>query len=153
MVFVSFHYRNEGSFSALVASFGAILVAIKFKLDQATYHKSLFEERYAIFLKIDEILSASFQVKYKNGNEIDGRNLSKELDSIYRKSFFLFGTETYRFIANFRESVILYSYCQNKELNNNAATDELKNAETFLISLLDGQNLSKKFKELKIDTY
>jgi hypothetical protein len=39
-----------------VSFFGFIFVALKFKLDQASYNKDLFDRRYKIFLTIDRVL-------------------------------------------------------------------------------------------------
>jgi hypothetical protein len=132
------------SITALMGIFGLIFTYLKYILDQATYHKSLFEERYKIFLEIDEILSLYFQEKDKNGDIISWHFLVEKLDSIYRKSYFIFGKKTYEFIAEFRKAVI--NSKMKKEQENNS--DHI-----FLRNLLDGQNLSQKFPELKIDLY
>ena len=129
----SFH-TSEKILSVLAAFFGLILAALKHKLDKISYQKNLFEERYAIFIKIQEVLSNYHQGK-------DYRSLNDELDSIYRKSYFLFGNTTYQFVADFKKAIC------------NSSVDGLEGekARNFLIKLIDGQNLSKKFPELKID--
>jgi len=149
MLFISYCYPYAGSFGVLIASFGAIFVALKYKLDQSSYHKSLFEERYAIFMKIDEILSAAFQDKDKDGKEMIWRDFSKELDSIYRKSYFLFGAETYKFIEKFHDAILQFKH-KKEQYEENAKVTE---AREFLQELLVGQELSKNFPELKIDFY
>jgi len=62
--------RTLVSFSVLVAALGSVFIALKYKLDQANYHKDLFEERYKIFLKLDEVLLCCFHDEDKKGNQI-----------------------------------------------------------------------------------
>jgi len=134
-----------------VASVGIMFVALKYKLDQANYHKDLFEERYAIFLKIDEIFSAYYQRK---NHEMTWQDFKRELDSIDRKSHFLFGVETSQFIGEFREAIIYLTSLEDRERTNDPSIEQkLTEARKFLDNLLDGQSLSDKFLELKIDSY
>lgn len=137
-------YHNIGTFSVLAASFGSIFVALKYKLDQANYHKDLFEERYAILVKLDEII-----FDFNNGE--DWRILKQKLDSIYRKSYCLFGQDSYQFIEEFGKAIITSTMLRNSTDPN--AIENKKNADEFIIDLLDGQNLSRKLSEIKIDTY
>lgn len=141
-----FHYSPE-IFSALVASFGGIFVALKYKLDQANYHKALFEERYAIFRKFDEIISDTIN------NRKGWRELVEEMDSVYRKSYFLFGKETYQFISELRLAVAEVSHSRKGGTISTSLEERAGKALEFLIGILDGQNLSEKFPELKIDAY
>ena len=79
------------------------------------------------------------------------RDFSKELDSIYRKSYFLFSKETYEFIDKFRKAVIELKLAERKDLANESA--KVKEAREFLLGLLEGQALAKNFPEIKIDFY
>ena len=153
-IIVLIHYSYPDTLiSVPVALFGMIFVALKYQLDKASYHKSLFEERYAIFLKIDEIIS--LYDRDKEENEIGREYFTKELDSIYRKGYFLFGDETYTFLGDFRQQVINKIHyrgiprLQLKEEQKQA----LDKADKFLRELRDKQKLSEKFPELKIDFY
>ena len=140
-------YKNPGYLSFLIGSFGSIFIALKYKLDQASFNKTLFEERYAIFLILDEVLSNCFQDLTKNDEKADFRHISKELDSVFRKSFFLFSKKTYKFISDFRQAVLIHVALKD--------TVEWKKNEawSFLISLVDKQKLAEHFPELRIDLY
>jgi len=74
------------------------------------------------------------------------------MDLIYRKSYFLFGNETYQFISEFRQAVVDASHI-SKDSKDPKVVEKVNKANEFLQNLLDGQKLSKKFPELKIDTY
>lgn len=153
MLGISFYFPNKGSISVLAASFGSIFVALKYRLDQASYNKSLFEERYAIFTKIDELISAYWQQKDTEGNTIDFRFFTKELDSIYRKSYFLFGPKTRQFLDDFRKAILDLSYQKGNNLPDDADKKSIDEAKNLLATLIYQQNLSKHFPELKIDLY
>jgi hypothetical protein len=43
--------------SLVIAFFGSIFIALKYKLDQANFHKDLFEKRYECVLAIEIALS------------------------------------------------------------------------------------------------
>ena len=135
----------------LLTSFGSIFIALKYKLDRASYHKNLFEERYTVFSVINKILLECFQEKDEEGNVINWRSLIEQLNSVYRKSYFLFGAETYAFMNSFRQAVIDYSCLRNSGGANEKSKAE--DARKFLIELIDGQQLAEKFPELKIDFY
>lgn len=141
-------YPYKAFLSFLVASLGSIFLSLKYKLDRMNYHKSLFEERYAIFTKFDEILSdvAHLHSENKKGERVDWRTLSEKLDSIYRKSYFLFGEETKKFMDEFREKIVCISHTPKNE----EQTEQIKE---FIKPLYDKQSLSEKFPELRIDGY
>lgn len=149
MLLIYCWHPNQITVGALIALFGTVFIALKYKLDQANYHKDLFEKRLVIFLKIDELLSEFFQNKY--AAEAGWRLLSKELDVIYRRSYFLFSRKTYQFISKFRQALIYVSMNSNSDDPNTIKTIDQENS--FLSKLLDGQNLSINFPELKIDNY
>ncbi len=48
-------FNNQSTISLVVAALASIFIALKYRLDQASYHKALFEERFAIFKVIDDI--------------------------------------------------------------------------------------------------
>lgn len=136
---------NEGTLSLFIASLGILFVALKYRLDQANYHRELFEKRYEVFNKINYVLFSCFHEVDQDLKIIDWKYISKELDSIYRRSYFLFGKETYEFIDQFRKAALNYKMIESGKKKDDATE--------FLNSLLDGQILSKKFPELKIDFY
>jgi len=139
--------RNSHQFtfvSTLIAFFGLIFVVLKYYLDRANYKKSLFEKRYLIFQTCDEVLYGFFHCI---DNKDAWRILVEKLNSIYRRSYFLFGNETYKFILKFRESIIIGS------MNDNVNDEKVKAANSFLRELLNSQELAKKFTELKIYSY
>ena len=132
----------------MLTSFGMIFPALKHKLDLANYHKDLFEKRYKVFSKIDEILTDGFRgIDKNNNNEVDWRSLKEKIDSVYRESYFLFGEKTYCFIDKFYKAVIHSKYKTTPD------TKAKLDADIFLCSLLDGQKLAENFPELKIDSY
>ncbi len=109
-------------FSAIINSIGTVIAAIgllfmylKHKLDRANYHRDLFEERYEIFCDVDNILKLSFQDIDDNDNKITCKELRKKLNSIWRKSYFLFCKDTYQFIDKFRNAVIEKSHHSSPE--------------------------------------
>ena len=141
-------FKIEPSNSTVFAIIGASFTLLKFKLDQKTYQKSLFEERFAIFNECDNILWCCFHDTNKDGQPTDWRLLSNMLDSFYRKSYFLFGEGTYAFLSEFRQHVLNHAF--SRDSKDSAMKLE---AEKFLSNLIGGQALSKHFKELKIDIY
>lgn len=142
--------------TTLITSFGFILVALKYKLDQVNYHKDLFEKRYKIFLEIDKILA-----EYFTYGKVTNDMIRKITGSLMRRSYFLFEENTYKFIAEFRKSLITInrlkksyeSYSETYEPNFKKQYDNYIKAEKFLNQYVDGQKLSDKFPELKINIY
>ncbi|KTC79084.1 hypothetical protein Lche_1104 [Legionella cherrii] len=133
--------------ATILGIIGAIFSLLKLKLDQTNYQKSLFEERFAIFKECDEILYCCFHDESKDGEKVNWRLLSQKLDSFYRKSYFLFGKETYAFLTEFRKAVLEHAFGRDSD-------KEMKiKAEEFLANLLNKQTLSDHFKELKIAHY
>lgn len=130
--------------SSLIAVIGLFFVVMKYYLDRANYQKSLFEERYLILTKLDEIIFDFYHGK-------DWKELKQKLDSIYRRSYFLFGHNTYQFIVKFGKAIIDASML--KDLTDAESIQKVNEAKKFLAELLDGQKLSEKLSEMKIDTY
>ena len=147
MIIVVFIHHDANTFSGLIASFGAVLVALKYKLDQANYHKSLFKERYKIFLIIDEILIGTLNIKDEERVAWRNKVLNK-FGSIYRKSYFLFGKETHKFLHEFQLEVLNYLIL----LGDPSSGGRLA-AYNVLSKLASEQELPAKFSEMKIDTY
>ena len=145
--------------AASVPLFGFIFVALTYKLDQADYHKSLFENRYKIFVEIDKMLWNCFHEESKDGQKTDWRYCVERLDSIYRTSYFLFSKKTYQFIDEFRKAVVDFKILDKNEDSNineaakTEAAQKVNKAKEFLGNLLDGQKLSDNFPELKIYSY
>lgn len=136
-------WHDYTNITPLLAPLGLIFVALKYQLDQVTYQKSLFPERYEIFLAVDSILSKCFHDAIRDGDATYTHEITAQLNSIYRKSFFLFGQHTYEFMSDFRQAVFNHIYSHGEHID----------AFNFLKNLVDGQKLSSKLKELKIDAY
>jgi hypothetical protein len=130
-----------------VTFFGFIFVALKFKLDQASYNKDLFDRRYKIFLTVDRVLHR-WCSEGKSSKEL----IAKVSGSLMRRSYYLFGEDTYQFINEFRRSII-YTEQKEHETQDDKFKKEIKQAREFLISVVDGQKLADKFPELKIKSY
>jgi hypothetical protein len=150
LVIFSFFFPRPPLYVVTAASLGSIFAALKYQLDKSAYKKSLFKMRYKIFSKIDEILRDCFRGKSEDGQKIDWRTCTDKLDSIYRQVYFLFNDQTGRFLGEFRQAVIDLKYYEEKHDFN---SEKYIKAHEFLSGLLNGQNLSKKFPELKIDSY
>lgn len=112
MCCVTFIHPRIETYAVLASSFGSIFAAIKYKLDEASYNKDLFEKRYEVFSVIEEVLwdyfhpektvdlsSSGYVMKWK-------LSLANKIDAVWRKSYFLFGKETEKFIKDFRTSII-----------------------------------------------
>lgn len=134
--------------TTILGIIGAVFSLLKFKLDQTNYQKSLFEERFAILKECDEILFCCFHEENQNGEKVNWRLLSQKLDSFYRKSYFLFGPETYAFLTEFRKAVLEHAF--GRDSDDKAMKIE---AQKFLANLVSNQTLAQHFKELKIAHY
>jgi hypothetical protein len=147
MTLTAFNDSAPAKIAGAVSLFGSIFVALKFKLDQASYHKDLFDRRYAIFLIINDVLTA-WCAEAKSTNEMIGK-ISNDL---MRRSYFLFGEHTYDFICEFRRALIWTETSEN-EIDDVKFREEIRLSRNFLISFVDGQKLADKFPELKINYY
>ena len=148
LIFLCLLFSKNTKIEVIIGCIGLVFT----KLDTANYHRSLFESRYDVFNKCDYILSCCFQEKTYDGQFIDWKLLSRELDSFYRRSYFLFGKETYAFLTKFRKYALIHAF--GLDARGDAIMDKQKiEAREFLSVLLNKQNLSEHFKELKIDSY
>jgi hypothetical protein len=132
---VEFVFHNSSTLSLLAAAFGSIFVALKYRLDQANYHKELFKQRFEIYMLIDNNLRAWA------GDFKADQKLLDQLNEVLRASYFLFSKETYDFIKEVRKALI-FSRVPGNEWS-----------REFLVKLVDEENLPSKFPELKIDNY
>lgn len=140
-LFVKYHYKV--TYQLTIASFGTIFVALGYRLSQANYHKDLFKDRFAIFSVIDEVMQEC-------GADIKAtREMVTRLNEIMRKSHCLFGEQTYQFIKEFRKAIITLAYLGESQPEH----EKVIEASNFIISLVNNENLPKKFSELKIDSY
>jgi hypothetical protein len=139
-------FHNSQTLSFLIATGSSIFMALKYKLDQANYNKSLFEERYLIFEKLDATLRS-----WAGNNKVTSE-MNDGLNSILRRSYYLFSSETYEFIKEFRESMLILFYF-NTSVQTETMKEDSKKANNFLSSLVDKENFPSKFGELKIDSY
>ncbi len=137
------YFQNEFTRSLAIASFVSIFAAMTYRLGQANYHKNLFEDRFAIFNVIDEVM------REWASNTKASRKMVDKLDNIMRKSHCLFSEQTYQFIKKFRMSIIILAYC----IESAPDREEVIEAHRFLVNLVDNENLPKKFPEIKIDSY
>lgn len=133
---------REPAIVFVVGAFGSIFVALKYRLDQANYHRELFDSRYECFLMVEKILDEWLKVLTANEAMIEN------LNSVMRKSYFLFGGQTYQFISNFR-TVISRENSRRLKGDSTAITDDSR----FLEKLLFEENLPNEFGELKIYGY
>ncbi len=134
------HYQVKITLEAIIADFGLIYIALKYKLDQADYNKELFEDRYIIFRYVDEVIW-----EWAQSNKATEAMISKLSDNTMRKAYCLFDRDTYFFIKKVRQSIINLRY--------QATENEQIQAREFLISLIDNENLPEKFQSLKISEY
>jgi hypothetical protein len=123
-------------------SFASIFVALKYRLDQANYHKDLFDSRYECFLVVEKILDEWVR------NLTTNKEMKENLDSIIRKSYFLFSNSTFQFIMKFREILI-----REMHRNKRGETESITEDSRFLEKLTMDNNLLVHFAELKIDSY
>lgn len=147
MAFIAMKYPTAPVITSAITFFGFIFVALKYKLDQASYNKDLFDRRYKIFNSLDKVLS-EWSIEGKSSRKL----INKVSGSLMRRSYFLFGDETYKFIAEFRHSII-YTEQNEYETDDESFKIEIRKAKNFLVSLVDRQQLSDKFPELKMKIY
>lgn len=147
MTCFAFHDPAPAKIAGAVSLFGSIFVALKFKLDQASYHKDLFDRRYAVFIVINDALTA-WCSESKSTKEIS----DKINNDLMRKSYFLFSEKTYDFIREFRRALIV-TETRRSETDDEQFGAEISRARRFLSSVVDGQKLADYFPELKINYY
>lgn len=91
ITFVMFFFHPQAViFNFIIVALGSILVALKYKIDQSEYNKSLFEKIFGVFHILQEALHASIQQKK------DWRYLKTQLDTVYRESVFLFSLPLFK---------------------------------------------------------
>lgn len=135
--------------SAVVASIGLIFIALKYRMDQASYHKALFTERLEIFNAINEALVSC----YKNASR---QEINQKITPILNKSYFLFSDKTYAFIRELSDHLIAKAGEPRSEAERGPSSitkEQSEKAHLFSEDLLSERELAKKFPELKIDTY
>jgi hypothetical protein len=145
--YIAIHSPSAPTIGGAVTFFGFIFVALKFKLDQASYNKDLFDRRYKIFLTIDRVLH-----RWCSEGRSSKELIAKVSGSLMRRSYYLFGEDTYQFIDKFRRAII-YTEQKEHETQDKKFQKEINRARDFLISVVDGQKLADKFPELKIKSY
>lgn len=138
------------STETLIISFGWIFAASTYKLNQATYHKNLFDERYKVYAELLDVLTHYAQeMTVSKEMYIKVSNIDLSM-----KGRFLFGRETRDFIDKFKSSIIKIHY----GLKSDGEVKEqmrlkAEEARNFLNPLIDGYNFAEKFKELDISIY
>ncbi|MES2204774.1 MAG: hypothetical protein V4496_06090 [Pseudomonadota bacterium] len=156
-IILSCCYREVWAFTLLASSYGSIFVALKYKLDEANYNKDLFEKRYEVFSVIDKVLWDYYHPSNDQVNSVASYktwkdDLIKEIDFIWRKSYFLFGRETSAFIKKFRTSIV-DGNSYGHSVGEGYSLQESK-ANEFMANLLDGiDTLPENFPELKISLH
>ena len=136
--------KNSATATAAIAAFGAIFTALKYKLDQASFNRSLFEQRYKIFCEVQQIL-----FDYQDSQRHSFQDISKRLDAIYRESYFLFEKRTLKFLIKFRHEIINCTHPSHRSMDDMEAFEKNR----FLINLKEGQKLADYFPELKLGNY
>ncbi len=144
---VAFYDPVPAKIAGAVSLFGSIFVALKFKLDQASYHKDLFQKRYEIFLVINDVLG-DWSREAKSTKEMIG----KVSGDLLRRSYFIFGKHTYEFVKEFRLALI-YTETGLNETDDVTFRKQIQLSRDFLSSIMVGQDLADKFPELKINYY
>lgn len=129
--------------SSLVGLIGLIFAALKYKLDQANYQKSLFDERYKLFCQIEEVINRA------NASDATDEGL-RMLDEVINKCQFLFGKVTLEFIIEIRSNFIQLIYFKKRNYD---STPEVDKALGFFASLITLKSLPSKFPELIINNY
>lgn len=150
-VFTGYAAVIDGSPTLTVASAialaASIFAALKFKYDQACYHKDLFEKRYELFLVVNDVL-----VEWSRDAASTREMIAKISGSFMRRSYYLFGENTYEFIDEFRRAII-WTETRRNETDDEEFREQIRQAREFLISFMDGQKLSDQFPELKLSSY
>jgi hypothetical protein len=129
------------AWGTVIAAMGSVLLALKYKLDQANYHKDLFEKRYEIYSTANKALWS--WASDKKTNKETCANIS---DDFMGRAYYLFDKETYRFIKMLRGNLLK---CHE---DNKTETD--KKADDWLSSWVDcPEEFRNKFKGLSISIY
>ena len=145
IIYLLFNVTHSETYkiSTLLSLIGLIFAALKFKLDEAHYQKSLFEDRYKLFCIIEKLM-------YKaNTLKIDDNDL-RIFDEIINKCQFLFGKTTLIFILDVRSRLIKLIYFNKSNINQG---EDLDQTMEFFSSLLTLKTLAGKFPELMINNY
>ena len=129
--------------SSLIGLLGLLFAALKYKLDQANYQKSLFDERYMLFYQIEEV------IRRANALEATDEGL-RIIDEIINRCQFLFGKTTLKFIIEIRSHFIQLIYLKK---SNKDSTTKADQAMEFFASLIMLKSLPSKFPELIISHY
>jgi len=138
---------NSWALGLLTAAFGTMFVALTYKLNQATYHKNLYEQRFQIYKVVDDVMCEWAREGKAN------RDMIVRLNDIMRPSYFIFSDKTYQFIKNFRFSIITLAYMLPMPHGVTEDSRQVTTAKNFMASLIDNENLPKNFPELKIGNY
>jgi hypothetical protein len=138
-------FQNKEMLVFLVSSIGIIFSALKYKLDQANYHRELFKKRYKIFSTVNDILK-----EFTKENTVTCQMNDKMSIDLMRRSRFLFNDETYQFLDEFRIQLNRnYLFKSGQQYN----IEQYISANEFLSKYVDIKNLAEKFRELKINSY
>lgn len=155
-IFIISRSREFGlglSVSTMISLFGLVFLALKHRQDIFEYHLKLFNERLKIFLIVEDVI-LNFNAITKNKESEEEyknriKNLILKIKSIERRSFFIFSEETHKLILKIKENLIqVHHYQSSKEW-----TNEKGQAQIFMASLVDFNNLSEEFFELKINGF
>lgn len=147
LIICIYFFHDDKTMSIPLTIIGLIFMALKYKLDQASYHKSLFEERLQVFNTVHEALvNANKKEKWDEINQ--------KLTPVLNKSYFLFGDKTYAFIRELSDHLITKTYEHRAASGPSSISNEkIEEENIFLNNLLSERELAKKFPELKIDAY
>ncbi|HFD2282373.1 TPA: hypothetical protein ACF2P6_002998, partial [Legionella pneumophila] len=133
--FISKNFSELMRASSIIGLLGLLFAALKYKLDQANYHKSLFDERYKLFCQIEEVI--------RRANALDATDEGlRMIDEIINRCQFLFGKITLEFIIEIRSNFIQL-ICLKKSNKNSAP--EADKAMEFFASLITLRSLPSKF--------
>lgn len=140
---ISFHFLPSQPALVLIGgAVASIFVALKYRLDQAAYHKDLFDSRYECFLTVERTLDEWLK------NLTTNEQMIENINSVMRRSYFLFGSKTYQFICRFCLAIVRENARRKK-----GKSEEITEDSCFLEKLFTDENLPDKFAELKVDSY
>jgi hypothetical protein len=159
VLFIYSFFSSHSELPLLLTSLGSILLALKYKLDQANYNRELFEKRHEIVVATNNVLREFTAENSPNKDMID-----KMSGDILIKAYALFNSETYRFLIKFREALLTIYHTEKCLKDDDIRSDDIiayqkklqdkiNKSRKFIGSLADNENILKKFPEYKISLY
>ncbi|HAT1901395.1 TPA: hypothetical protein I8Z61_001257 [Legionella pneumophila] len=152
-VLVSFFIPTKFSITLMATTFASIFVALKYKIDQLSYNKNLFEERYKIYCVVQEIIQGSHLTPKQTAYDITKYNdqlLAKYDSEVMNRGIFVFSDKTFDFLVQLRVHLIDLMLAHQKD---NESKEKVRAAVEFFSKLTLRKELPKYFSEMKIYIY